>query len=170
MTEPKQAHLIRIPKASENMEAATVARWLKAEGDAVAEGDPIAELVTDKADFEYESDAGGTLLQIVAPEKSLVPVGYVIAILGEPGTPLPDVSRENAALMEMMREAVAPTAIEGTSAGAAPGTTGRRVAAKPGARRLARQHDLDLAAVADALSKKGPLTEEDIQRYLEARG
>ena len=161
-------HRIRIPKAAENMEAATIGRWIKQQGDPIELGEPFVELVTDKADFEWEAEVAGTLLQIVAKQKSLVPVGYIIALVGEPGEALPDVSEENAALLARMRETVAPAGNDsapttGRSAG------GQRIAAKPAARRLAREHQIDLADVARALEKKRPLTEEDVQNYIDAR-
>jgi pyruvate/2-oxoglutarate dehydrogenase complex dihydrolipoamide acyltransferase (E2) component len=157
-------HLIRIPKASENMETATIGRWIKRQGQAVATGEPLVELVTDKADFEYESEVSGTLLRIVAAEKSMLPVGYVIALVGSPGEPQPDVSEENAKLMAQMRDVVAPA---GGKPAAPPSAAGRRVAAKPAARLLAKQHSIDLGAVAEALAIQGVITEDDVRRYIE---
>ncbi len=160
---------IRIPKAAENMEAATIGEWHKQEGDSVEVGEPLVELVTDKAQFDYEAEVSGTLLRIVARSKSMVPVGYIIALIGEAAEPLPDVAEidaENAALAAQMRGVIAPRS--GGTAKAA-GASGRRIPARPAARRLARQHDIDLADVAAAAGKKGPLTEDDVRRFIESR-
>ena len=72
------------------MTEGTVARWLKAEGDQIRSGEPIAEVETDKAVVELDAPAGGTLLRITAPQGSSVPVGDVLAYIGEPGETVPD--------------------------------------------------------------------------------
>jgi len=67
------------------MEEGTVLRWLKQVGDDVAVGDELVEIETDKANMVYESDGAGTLTEIVAQEGETLPIGEVIARLGEPG-------------------------------------------------------------------------------------
>lgn len=72
---------IRMPKTSYEMEAGVVARWLKQAGDAVAEGEPIAEVETEKTTIELESPAAGRLVEITQREGAEVPVeqpiGYI---------------------------------------------------------------------------------------------
>ena len=60
-----------------------IGRWLKREGERVEAGEPLVEIITDKAKFDYESPASGILRKIVATEKSTVPVGYVIALFAD---------------------------------------------------------------------------------------
>src|SRR5436190_19949031 len=67
------------------MEEGTVLRWLKSPGDEVALGDGLVEIETDKANMVYEAPAAGTLLQTVADEGDTLPIGQVIARVGEPG-------------------------------------------------------------------------------------
>ena len=159
-------YLVRIPKASENLEAATIGKWLKAEGDAVAEGEPVVEVLTDKADFAIEAERAGQVRRIVAPEKSTVPVGYIIAVIADNSEPLPDIDAENRSICQAAAAAPAKPDKTGT---ARPALSGRKIAATPAARRIARERGVDLAAVAAALDKTGVLTAEDVEAYL-ARG
>ena len=77
-----------MPKMGDAMEEGTLLRWLKGEGEPVAQGDPIAEIETDKATVELTADDAGTLGQIVAKEGDTIPVGQRIAmILGEGESP-----------------------------------------------------------------------------------
>src|SRR5262245_37588266 len=89
-----------IPQIFENMEEATIGEWRVTPGAAVAVGDVLCELITEKATFELEAEAAGTLRSIIAPVKAIVPVGYIIALVGDPTAALPDVSAENTATME----------------------------------------------------------------------
>jgi len=73
-----------MPKMGDAMEEGTLVRWLKGEGDDVAEGDAIAEIETDKITLELESEHAGTLSELVASEGQNIPVGEAIAVvLGE---------------------------------------------------------------------------------------
>jgi pyruvate dehydrogenase E2 component (dihydrolipoamide acetyltransferase) len=73
-----------MPKLSPTMEEGQLARWLKREGDKVTVGEPLAEIDTDKATMEAQALAEGVLRKIVVAEGSTVPLGQVIAIIGEP--------------------------------------------------------------------------------------
>ncbi|HEY8639520.1 MAG TPA: dihydrolipoamide acetyltransferase family protein, partial [Solirubrobacterales bacterium] len=68
---------------SDSMEEGTVLRWLKSEGEEVAVGDELVEIETDKANMVYESDAAGTLIEIVANEGDTLGIGEVIARVGD---------------------------------------------------------------------------------------
>ncbi|HEV8462235.1 MAG TPA: biotin/lipoyl-containing protein, partial [Gaiellaceae bacterium] len=78
------ANEVKLPRLGQGMEAGTVNKWLKSEGDTVAKGEPLFEVDTDKVTQEVESDFAGTLLKIVLPEGE-APVGQTIAYIGEPG-------------------------------------------------------------------------------------
>jgi pyruvate dehydrogenase E2 component (dihydrolipoamide acetyltransferase) len=73
-----------MPKLSPTMEEGQLARWLKKEGDKVTVGEPIAEIDTDKATMEAQALAEGVLRKILVAEGSTVPLGQIIAIIGEP--------------------------------------------------------------------------------------
>ena len=72
-----------MPRLSDSMEEGTVLRWLKSVGEEVQVGEELVEIETDKANMVYESDQGGTLVEIVAGEGDTLPIGEVIARVGE---------------------------------------------------------------------------------------
>ena len=81
-----------MPQMGYDMQEGTVVRWLKPEGSDVRMGEPIAEIETDKAVVEFESYATGVLTKIVVSEGSTVPVGQIIAIVGEAGEVIADLT------------------------------------------------------------------------------
>lgn len=155
--------LVRIPKASENIGEATIGKWLKREGEYVKEGEPLVELLTDKADFVLESPSDGTLRRIVVPEKSSVPVGFVIALVGKPEESLPDIEEEN---QRLLRKVQLELKVESRRSVV---RAGRRVPATPAARRLAKEHSISLQQVASSLGKDGVITEDDVRSYLDGK-
>lgn len=90
-----------MPKLSEAMETGRVIKWLKKEGDAVAGGEVIAEIETDKADIELEAFGSGVLRKIVTPAGERAPVGNLIGVIADPGE---DIS-------EALAQALAPTPV-----------------------------------------------------------
>ncbi len=72
---------IKLPRLGQGMEAGTIVRWLKSEGDQVAKGEPLFELDTDKVTQEVEADAAGVLLKIVVSEGE-ASVGATVAVIG----------------------------------------------------------------------------------------
>jgi pyruvate dehydrogenase E2 component (dihydrolipoamide acetyltransferase) len=76
---------VTMPRLSDSMEEGTVLKWLVAKGDEVARGQELVEIETDKANMTYESDTDGTLVEIVAQEGDTLPIGELIARIGEAG-------------------------------------------------------------------------------------
>lgn len=74
---------IVMPKLSPTMEEGQLGKWLKKEGDAVSMGEPLAEIETDKASMEMQALGTGVLRKILIKEGATVPLGEVIAIIGE---------------------------------------------------------------------------------------
>jgi len=74
---------IVMPRLSDSMEEGTVLRWMKSVGEDVALGEELVEIETDKANMVFEADAAGTLLEIVADEGATLPIGEVIARVGD---------------------------------------------------------------------------------------
>src|SRR6266480_5057761 len=74
-----------MPRLSDSMEEGTILKWLVSEGDEVKRGQEIVEIETDKANMTYEADTDGALIEIVAQEGDTLPIGEVIARIGEPG-------------------------------------------------------------------------------------
>ncbi|HET8736646.1 MAG TPA: 2-oxo acid dehydrogenase subunit E2 [Pricia sp.] len=89
------AEVIKMPRLSDTMEEGTVAKWLKAVGDKVEEGDILAEIETDKATMEFESFYEGTLLHIGIDEGDGAPVDSLLAIIGEEGEDISGLLNDN---------------------------------------------------------------------------
>ena len=100
---------IKVPSLGESITEATVAKWLKRPGEAVAADEPIAELETDKVTLEVPAPASGTLAEILAEEGANVPVGAVLGRIADgladtlthpaaiaPGSPLSRIAGEGA--------------------------------------------------------------------------
>ena len=81
---------VTLPKLGETVEVSTIEKWLKKEGDAVSVGDILCEITTDKATLEVENYHRGTLLKILAPAGVELPVGTLIAVIGEKGEKVPE--------------------------------------------------------------------------------
>ena len=81
---------VTMPAMGADMTEGTVVKWLKAEGDSISRGDKLAEIETDKTVVEMESYVEGNLLQIILGDGSKVPVGTVLAYVGEPDDVLPE--------------------------------------------------------------------------------
>jgi pyruvate dehydrogenase E2 component (dihydrolipoamide acetyltransferase) len=79
------AKTVLMPKMGFAMQEGKILQWLKHEGDQVEQGDPIAEIETEKVNIEIEAFDSGTLLKVVAKEGETIPVGQPIAVLGQPG-------------------------------------------------------------------------------------
>lgn len=144
---------IIVPFIDANIVDVTVTDWRKQVGDSVTAGEMIAEITTDKAAFEVEAPCSGKLLEIYASPKSVVPVYYILALIGAAGESDPQATIENDALMQAYREQVstgasrAPASTLQPAAAAAPHADASRTRATPKARRLAQTHGLDLAAI-----------------------
>jgi pyruvate dehydrogenase E2 component (dihydrolipoamide acetyltransferase) len=152
-----------MPRLSDSMEEGTILRWLVDDGTEVKRGDEIAEIETDKATMTFEADADG-VLRIVAQEGDTLPLGAVIATIGEPGggngaapAAEPEATETAAAgeaPAQQVRAAEPAAPAPAPSAPAAPdaapsGGAGRdgRIKASPVARRIARERGIDLSTI-----------------------
>jgi pyruvate dehydrogenase E2 component (dihydrolipoamide acetyltransferase) len=154
---------IVMPRLSDSMDEGTILHWLIAEGDRVEQGQPLAEIETDKATVTYEADDAGTVLALSVGEGATVPVGAPIAVIGEPGEELP-----SAPAPEALAAAAAPTSAPAPAAAPAPerprpGSPAKRAKASPLARRLAAELDVDLASLAGS-GPSGRVTRADVER------
>jgi len=162
---------VTLPRLGQGMEAGTIVRWLKAEGDEVAQDEPLYELDTEKVTQEVESPVAGVLLRILAGEGEEIAVGKPICVIGEAG--------EEVTLTAAPEEAPAaaetpvPAAAEDADPAAAPPepapepaaapVDGARLKASPLARRIARERGVDLRRVVGT----GPdnrIVAEDVER------
>jgi pyruvate dehydrogenase E2 component (dihydrolipoyllysine-residue acetyltransferase) len=158
------ANEVKLPRLGQGMEAGTVNKWLKSEGDTVAKGEPLFEVDTDKVTQEVESDYAGTLLKIVLQEGE-APVGQTIAYIGEPGEEIAEAKDETPQSISAEPKVIAespepPAPVESSPA---PSTTNGRVKASPLARRIARERGIDLASLTGT-GPEGRIIAEDVER------
>ena len=154
------ANEVKLPRLGQGMEAGTVTRWLKSEGDQVAKGEPLYEIDTDKVTQEVESDFAGVLLKIALPEGE-APVGETIAWIGETGE---TIEVPVAAAVAPAPSAAPKPAPAATPAPAPPSSAnGGRIKASPLARRLARERGVDLAQIRGT-GPDGRIVAEDVER------
>jgi pyruvate dehydrogenase E2 component (dihydrolipoamide acetyltransferase) len=164
---------VEMPKANENLTEATLDRWLVKEGDSVAKDHSLCDIITDKAKFEMPSPVAGQILKLLAPERAMLPVGYVMCVIGAANEAVPaEISARNQALLEAHRSAatsISASSPSGTAASAAPLATGSGVRATPAARRIAKEAGIDLSDVARVLKLSAPISEKDIKTYLDGK-
>jgi len=130
---------IVMPQLGYDMREGTVVRWVKQEGDEVVANEVIAEIETDKAVVEFKPTTGGVLRRIVAGEGEAVPVGQLIAVIGDADEALPD-DLAGPAVATASEAAPAPEpASAPTPLTAAASAPSGEVRASPIARRLARE-------------------------------
>jgi pyruvate dehydrogenase E2 component (dihydrolipoamide acetyltransferase) len=155
---------VSLPRLGQGMEAGTIVRWLKSEGDTVEKGEALYELDTDKVTQEVEADAGGVLLKILAGEGEEIEVGKRIAVIGEEGEEVP-VAEEPAAKAEKKAEAPKPEPLpaERIEAPQEPSRADGRLKASPLARRIARERSIDLANLRGT-GPDGRIVAEDVER------
>jgi pyruvate/2-oxoglutarate dehydrogenase complex dihydrolipoamide acyltransferase (E2) component len=144
------AYEFKLPDLGEGLTEGEIARWLVAEGQEVAEDDPLVEIQTDKTTVEIPSPAAGTVSRILAAEGDVVPVGTVIVVIG------------NGAAATAAPPAAPAAEAASPPAQAAPRAADGKVRATPLVRRLAEQLDVDLATVS-ASGPQGRVTEDDVR-------
>ena len=163
-----------MPRQGQSVESCIITEWKKKEGDAVYEGDVLFSYETDKASFEEEAKASGTLLKILAEEGDDVPVLQNVAVIGTPGEdiseflvqtdapvpasgpPAPDAPAKPAPALQPA-EPAAQEAASGTD----------RLRISPRARVFAQERGID-AANAVATGPGGRIVERDVRALLSA--
>ena len=165
---------IVVPQLGESVIEARVGRWLKKAGDAVAQGDPLVELETDKIDLEVNAESAGVLARIDHQDGADVKVGDVLGVIeegaaapasaptsaadaataGKPGTPAPSTAPGTGH--------PAPSTAPGTGH-PAPGTVTPDVKATATARKVAQDLGVDLANVKGS-GEGGRVTKDDVQK------
>jgi len=170
---------ISMPKLSDTMTLGVILEWKKNEGDQIEPGDILAEVETDKANMDLENFESGTLLKILIPKGGKVPVGGVIAIVGEKGENIDSLIKEAQASLEQ-----APAAPEPTPEKAAPPPQAPkpkepvappapqpsverkgRIKASPLARRIAETKGVDLSTIFGS-GPGGRIVKKDIESLL----
>jgi len=151
-----------MPKLGLNMSEGLIVEWLVQEGDQVHKGDALLVVETDKITIESESQADGLLGRILVPAGETVPVGTVVALLVAAGETLP----EAAPTAAHPATSAAPPASNPDAPAAHPAA--HKVQASPLARRIAKEHGIDLAVLVGT-GRDGAITREDVERAIASR-
>ena len=141
---------IIMPKMGMTQEEGTLLQWYKKEGERVAKGEPLFEVMTDKVTMDIEAPAAGILRAVKVQPNEVVPVTQVIAYIAAPDEEFEEVAEpaplsKEAPVVQVPSAAPTPRETEAVRQ-VAPGKP-VRLRATPAARRLAREHGLDLAEV-----------------------
>jgi pyruvate dehydrogenase E2 component (dihydrolipoamide acetyltransferase) len=147
-----------MPALGMAQETGKVLRWLKAEGDEVAKGEPLMEVETDKVTVEIEAPTDGLLAGLRAAEGADVPVGEAVAVILAPGEALPE--NGSSPTPEQASAAAAPVAA--AAAVETPQRAARRRLASPKARRLAAEQGVDLDALGEGSGPGGAVVAADV--------
>jgi pyruvate dehydrogenase E2 component (dihydrolipoamide acetyltransferase) len=182
------ANEIKLPRLGQGMEAGTITKWLKSEGDTVAKGEPLFEIDTDKVTQEVEADYGGVLLKIEL-ESGEAPVGQTIAWIGTQGEEIQASAPEPAAAAKVSDTAApaqkasdsevsdtsAPEPTAEPASRREPSENGKhtpstsvsaeapRLKASPLARRIARERGIELSSL-QGTGPDGRIVAEDVER------
>jgi len=177
-----------MPQLGESVAEGTIGKWLKQVGEHVDKYEPIVEVITDKVNAEVPSPFAGTLTAILVQEGETVPNNAEIAEIDGEGAAASNGSAPSGAGATSTRAEVAPVAAEAdgpagsderpapapAAAVAQPPAAARHDSADfegrltPAVRRLAREHDIDLALLTGT-GHAGRITREDILTYVEAQ-
>ncbi len=180
--------VVSMPKLGQSEESATIVKWRKREGDAVAKGDILFEIETDKALLEVESFFEGTLLKITAGEGATVPVQGVVGYIGQPGEVIPATlipapieggSQVTAASggqpSPLPTAPVSPTVSHSSQSLEPPSVSSKLqvgrpagAAVTPRAARLAREYGVDTRMV-QGTGPSGRILEKDVKAYITAQ-
>jgi 2-oxoglutarate dehydrogenase E2 component (dihydrolipoamide succinyltransferase) len=166
---------VKLPQLGETVTEGTITKWFKKVGDAVAADEPLFEVSTDKVDTEVPSPVSGVLTEVRAKEGDTVPVGAVIAVVGDAGaapapapaaapTPEPAAAPAPAPAPAPAAEpAPAPTVVVASAASA-----GDAPLLSPVVRRLISENNLDVAKIAGT-GPGGRITREDVLALIDAQ-
>lgn len=179
---------IEMPKLSDTMEEGVIASWNVEEGDKVEAGDIIAEVETDKATMEVEAFDEGTVLKILVDAGDAVPLGGLMAVLGEEGEDISDIlegagssdAESDSGKAEAKDSSSEENEESSTSGGSATLTSPRsdsgdsssssddgRIKASPLARKMAEDKGIELSRV-DGSGPNGRIIKADIENYKES--
>jgi pyruvate dehydrogenase E2 component (dihydrolipoamide acetyltransferase) len=160
------AETVQMPKLGFDMAEGVLVRWVKLEGDAVVKGDVLAEIETDKATVEVESQFTGQMLSHLVEQDSVVPVGTPIAMIGEAGEkvtiPAASTAEEPAKAPAQPEKSVSKSP---EPAAEIPDAKGDRIKVSPVARKMAEDHQVNLSSLAGS-GPGGRIVKVDVENAL----
>lgn len=163
---PAGVEVITMPRLSDTMTEGKVAKWHKNVGDTVKEGDLLAEIETDKAVQDFESEFNGILLKQGVEEGGAAPVDTVLAIIGPEGTDVSAVGapKADARSTDQPTEQRSETKAEEKSVASIENSSSDRVAISPLAKKMAQEKGVDINSVQGS-GENGRIVKKDIENY-----
>lgn len=168
---PAGVKVVTMPRLSDTMTTGTVATWLKKVGDAVKEGDILAEIETDKATMEFESFNAGTLLYIGVQEGDSAPVDTILAILGPAGTDVSGIAANykvgavaNSETSEPKVESSNTSTPSEVTENKQQSTDNSRIFASPLAKKIAQDKGINLSQVKGS-GENGRIVKSDVENF-----
>ncbi|WP_332021463.1 pyruvate dehydrogenase complex dihydrolipoamide acetyltransferase [Kaistella sp.] len=164
---PAGVEVITMPRLSDTMTEGKVAKWHKKVGDDVKEGDILAEIETDKAVQDFESEFKGTLLYAAVEEGGASPVDTVLAIIGPAGTDVSGIISGGAKKAEnkpQTSEVKTETSNTETASTPVAASMGERVAISPLAKKMAEEKGIDVHALKGS-GENGRIVKKDIESF-----
>lgn len=175
---------VEMPKMSDTMEEGVLVAWMAEEGETVSAGDVIAQVETDKATMDLEVYDDGVLLKRVIGEGEAVPIGGLIAVLGKAGEDISAIMARyvggdgkpetTPAAVSAPAEASSPVLTESSPVPSGDGASGiiqteavasGRLKASPLAKRIAREHSIDLQFVKGS-GPEGRIVKRDVEEMM----
>ena len=164
---PEGVEVITMPRLSDTMTEGKVAKWQKNVGDTVKEGDILAEIETDKAVQDFESEVNGTLLYQGVAEGNAAEVDKILAIIGPAGTDVSGVvsgGGKKAAAPKAEAKAETKSEDKKEEAPVAASSTGERIAISPLAKKIAEDKGVDFKAIKGS-GENGRIVKKDVENY-----
>jgi pyruvate dehydrogenase E2 component (dihydrolipoamide acetyltransferase) len=158
---------IIVPHVGETTTQVKILQWFKSEGDAVAKGEPLLEVETDKSVLTIEAYADGVLDSIIVPAGEEADSLQVIGLLESADAGLKVETEAAAAAAKALEERPQPAEPAPRAREAAPRRKGRRQPVSPVARKLAAKHGIDLSGI-EGSGRGGMITADDVQQALDA--
>ncbi len=156
------AFVFNFPDVGEGIHEGTVVEWLVAEGDVVAEDQPLLKVETDKAVVELPSPSGGTVIKIHFSVGDLIHVGDALIVIGEAGESVPDSSADTTGSLKVSQSASAPVVEDAGQPVTSVALGLRRPIATPKTRALARSLGVDLSQVTGT-GAGGRISDQDVE-------
>ena len=159
-----------MPKFGLTMTEGTIQQWFKSEGDTIKNGEALFEVETEKVLYEVEAPADGTVAKLLYGIEAVVGVGLPVAIIAEAGEEVAEVAARYAdAAAAPAAAPPEPAPVAAAAAPAAPAEKRGRVPVTPAARKLAKEHGIDLSGVTGT-GPRGRITREDVQKIIDSGG
>lgn len=167
---PKGVEVVTMPRLSDTMTEGKVAKWHKAVGDTVKEGDLLAEIETDKAVQDFESEFKGTLLYQGVSEGGAAPVDSILAIIGEAGTDVSAIVTGGGKAVQSKEATTEPQTKNGEKTSATHNSqptnnnSAGRIFISPLAKKIAQEKGIDISTISGT-GENGRIVKSDVENY-----